>query len=395
MIATVSCPWAEARRTAYAAATPLAPMQRPLLATLGAVLAEDVGAVTDLPAADTAAMDGWAVRGPAPWRVVGEVLAGDIPGPLDDGQAVRIATGALLPPAADGVLRREWGSLDGERMTPGPACPADVRSPGPVGVDVRRAGEECRAGEVVLSAGTPVTPPALGLLAAAGLDDVSVRQAVVEILVLGDELLDHGPSRAGRVRDAIGPLLAGWLPALGAAVLGPRRCPDRAEDLAVALEAGLADRADVVVTTGSTARGPVDHLHGVLAAAGARLLVDGVAVRPGHPQLLAVLPDRRPVVGLPGNPLAAVSGVFTLLEPLIAGLHGLPMPQSLRVRLAQPVRAGGEATRLVPVRDGVPQVFAGPAMLRGLAGADAVAVVPPGGAAAGDEVEALALPGRR
>jgi molybdopterin molybdotransferase len=385
--------WADARVLAHRAVGPVAARAVPLAAACGAVLAADARARSDLPVADTAAMDGWAVRGPAPWRVVGEVLAGERPRPLDDGHAVAIATGAVLPPGGDGVLRREWGALDDERLTPAPDAPAEVRSPGPVGIDLRRAGEECRAGDVVLPAGSPVTPAALGLLAAAGLDDVPVRRVRAAVLVLGDELVRHGPARAGRPRDALGPLLPAWLAAIGVEVAPPVAVADDAGELAAALAGGPAAGADVVVTTGSTARGPVDHLHGVLAAAGARWVVDGVAVRPGHPQVLAVLPDGRPVVGLPGNPLAAVSGVLTLLEPVVDGLLGLPPRVPGEVVLAEAVSAGGDATRLVPVRHGRPMVFAGPAMLRGLAAADAVAAVPPGGAAAGESVPALALPG--
>ena len=387
--------WADARVLAHRAVRPVAARDVPLAAACGAVLAADARARSDLPVADTSAMDGWAVRGPAPWRVVGEVLAGERPPPLDDGHAVVIATGAVLPPGGDGVLRREWGVVDGERLTPTPDAPAEVRSPGPVGVDVRRAGEECRAGDVVLPAASPVTPAAVGLLAAAGLDDVTVRRVRAAVLVLGDELVRRGPARQGRPRDALGPLLPAWLAALGVEVAPPVAVADDAGELAAALAGGPAAGADVVVTTGSTARGPVDHLHGVLAAAGARWVVDGVAVRPGHPQVLAVLPDGRPVVGLPGNPLAAVSGVLTLLEPVVEGLLGLPAREPGEVVLAAAVTAGGDATRLVPVRQGRPLTFAGPAMLRGLAAADAVAAVPPGGAAAGDAVPALSLPGVR
>jgi molybdopterin molybdotransferase len=324
--------------------------------------------------------------------VVGELLAGAVPSRIDDGQAVGIATGAALPPGADGVLRREWGVLDGVRLAPRHDAPEEVRSPGPVGVDVRRAGEECRAGDVVLAAGAPVTPAAVGLLAAAGLDEVAVRRVRADVLVLGDELVRRGTAGAGRPRDALGPLVTAWLADLGVTVRPAEPVPDDAVALADAIG---GSSGDVVVTTGSTARGPVDHLHAVLTAAGARWVVDGVAVRPGHPQLLALLPDGRPVVGLPGNPLAAVSGVLTLLEPVVAGLLGLPVREPARCALLEPVPAGGEATRLVPVREGRPMLFAGPAMLRGLATADAVAVIPPGGARAGEQIPCLPLPGAR
>lgn len=380
------CPWPVARRTAAGATGPVAPRRVPLEQALGAVLAEDVPARSDLPAVDTSAMDGWAVAGPPPWRVVGTALAGDLPPPLRPGTATAIATGAPVPAGADGVLRRERGTLAGDTLAPRDDR-ADVRA---LAGDVRRAGRECRAGDPVLSAGTRVGPVALGLLAAAGHDDVPIRRPGADLLVLGDELLGSGPARDGRLRDALGPLLTGWLPTLGLSVVSRRRVPDTAPALELALRCSLAD---VVVTTGSTARGPVDHLHGVLAEAGARLLVDGVAVRPGHPQVLAELPDGRLVVGLPGNPLAAVSGVLTLLAPVAAALAGLAPPDTPAVgTLAEDVAAGTEATRLVPVRAGRPVLFAGPAMLRGLAVAEHMAVVPPGGVRAGDPVELLPLP---
>ena len=326
-------------------------------------------------------MDGWAVAGPGPWRVLGELLAGGLAGPLAPGDAVAVATGAWMPAGAEGVLRSEHGLLrDGV---------LEALVPGDPGRDVRRAGRECRAGEVVLPAGSPLTPAAVGLLAAVGADVVGVRRAAVDVLVLGDELLTSGTARDGRVRDALGPLLSAWLPALGVRTASRRHVPDRRD----ALETALATcTGDLVVTTGSTARGPVDHLHDVLAGLGARLVVDGVAVRPGHPQLLALLPDGRPLVGLPGNPLAAATAVLTLVEPVVRGLHALGPQPVRRVRLGDGVPAGEDATRLVPVRDGRPVLFAGPAMLRGLAVADGVAVVPPGGAAAGAEVELLPLP---
>jgi len=394
--------WVSARGAAAGCTPPLPGRRLPLAAAAGAVLADDVHAPADLPAADTSAMDGWAVGGPPPWTVRGEVLAGKPPAPLPAGGAVRIATGALLPPGADGVLRRERGTESGGVLRPlgdrVDGVPSDVT--GVVAADVRPAGRECRRGDVVLPAGSRLTPAAVGLLAAVGADQVAVRQARVAVLVLGDELVADGVPRVGTVRDALGPMLAAWLPALGARVVLADHVPDRYDALADALAELTGPtrerRVDVVVTTGSTARGPVDHLHAVLEGCGARLVVDGVAVRPGHPQLLALLPRPQggtvPLAGLPGNPLAAVSAVLTLLEPLLAAMHAGPPRPVRRVRLAEAVHAGGEATRLVPVLAGRPVRYAGPAMLRGLAVADGVAVVPPGGSPAGAEVELLDLP---
>ncbi len=226
------------------------------------------------------------------------------------------------------------------------------------------------------------------------------RRPTVELLVLGDELLDSGPPRDGRVRDALGPLLPSWLRERGARVTGRRRVSD---DFTTLREAVRDSTADVVVTTGSTAAGPVDFLHDALAEAGARLLVDSVAVRPGHPMLLAELPpaaDGRPrrLVGLPGNPLAAVAGTATLAVPLLRRLGGHADAEPLRLTASVALPGHPRDTRLVPVRrvghEVVPLPFDGPAMLRGLVFADGLAVVPPGGTAAGDAVEVLDVPGR-
>lgn len=379
-------PWPLARDAAATAVPPMPPCRRPLQEALGLALAEDLPARTDLPPFPTAAMDGWAVHGAGPWRVVGEVLAGGqwsgAAAPLPEGTAVRIATGAAVPPGADAVLRRENGRLDGATL-----LHADALAPG---TDVRPRGGECRAGDVVATAGSRVTPALLGLAAAAGHDDLPVRSRPrADVLVLGDELLDDGPARGGRVRDALGPMLPGWLAALGAAAAQPRRVPDTLDALAAALDAATGD---VVVTTGSTARGPVDHLHAALAARSARLVVDGVAVRPGHPMLLAVLPDGRPVVGLPGNPLAAVSGLLTLGAPVLAALLGLAPRAPERRRLAEAVTGHPADTRLVPLAGTRPVRHVGPAMLRGLVAADGMAVVPAGGSPAGSDVEVLELP---
>jgi molybdopterin molybdotransferase len=376
--------WPEACERAATAAAPVDPRELPLELAAGGVLAADVLARTDLPPADTSAMDGWAVAGPGPWRIRGEVLAGSVPAPLEPGDAVAISTGAWLPAGADGVLRTERGALAGSLLAAvdGPPDADPAR-------DVRRVGRECRRGDVVLPAGSRLTPAAVGLLAAAGADVVSVRRATVDVLVLGDELLTAGPARNGRIRDALGPMLSAWLPALGLSVVARRHLPDSFPALASAV---AASTADLTVTTGSTARGPVDHLHRVLTSLGAELVVDGVAVRPGHPQLLALRPDGRPLVGLPGNPLAAATALLTLVVPLVHRLHAAAPPPRRTVTLVEGIAAGEEATRLVPLLDGKPVLFAGPAMLRGLAVADGVAVVPPGGAEAGREVELLPLP---
>ncbi|MFK3729786.1 molybdopterin molybdotransferase MoeA [Streptomyces sp. NPDC088090] len=399
-------PWPEARALAARAgagaraAVDRPPVRVPLGQALGRTLAEPLRALTDLPSFDSSAMDGWAVAGPGPWRVREEsVLAGHAgAAALAPGEAVRIATGARVPAGATAVVRTEHS-----RTEPGAGTVLlhPLREVVP-GQDVRPRGQECRTGDELLPAGALVGPAVLGLAAAAGYDEPAVlARPRVEVLVLGDELLTAGLPREGLIRDALGPMLGPWLTALGAEVLATRRIGDDAEAL---YEAVTTSAADLVVTTGGTAAGPVDHVHRVLDKAGATLLVDGVKVRPGHPMLLARLDAGRHLVGLPGNPLAAVSGLLTLAAPLLAALAAPPSapaaPGPDPAPPAAPVRDGVQGhphdTRLVPVvhRDGlvVPLHYNGPAMLRGIAAAGAMAVVPPGGAEPGQRLELLALP---
>ncbi|MEU3604018.1 molybdopterin molybdotransferase MoeA [Streptomyces sp. NPDC035033] len=409
-------PWPEARALAARAgaearaATDRAPVRVPLGQALGRALAEPLRALTDLPSFDSSAMDGWAVAGPGPWRVREEsVLAGHPgAGALAPGEAVRIATGARVPAGATAVLRSEHARTEPSPVGTGPGAAGTVLlhplREVVTGQDIRPRGQECRTGDELLPAGCPVTPAVLGLAAAAGYDEVAVApRPRVEVLVLGDELLAAGLPHDGLIRDALGPMLGPWLTALGAEVLATRRIGDDAEALHAAV---TGSAAELVVTTGGTAAGPVDHVHRVLDKAGATLLVDGVKVRPGHPMLLARLDAGRHLVGLPGNPLAAVSGLLTLAAPLLAALAGAGGPGAsggpgdsgapASVPLRDGVQGHPYDTRLVPVvhRDGglVPLHYNGPAMLRGIAAADGMAVVPPGGAEAGRRPALLALP---
>ncbi|QES23759.1 molybdopterin molybdenumtransferase MoeA [Streptomyces venezuelae] len=359
--------WDRARARAQdSAGQPLPGVTRELDAALGHALAGPLTALTDLPPFDTSAMGGGA----------------------------RVQTGASA------VLRGEHGDVGADDGLLGDRS-GNPGAGGP-GRDVRMRGQECRAGEVLLPAGTAVTPAVVGLAAAAGHDRLLVhRRPRVELLILGDELPESGPPRGGRVRDALGPLLPPWLARHGAEVICRRPVADDPGRLRDALRGSTAD---VVVTTGSTAAGAVDPLHAVLAESGARLLVDSVAVRPGHPMLLAELPpppDGRPrlLVGLPGHPLAAVAGAVTLAVPLLRRLggHADRDPESYRTTTASALPGHPHDTRLLPVRrvtHGIlPLPFDGPAMLRGLAVADGLAVVPPGGVPAGADVEVLDVPG--
>lgn len=382
---TVDVPWAAARRTAHEAVAPLPASVRGLDACAGTVLAAPLVARTPLPPYDVSAMDGYAVAGAGPWQVVGEVLAGAVwATALAPGTAVAVATGARLPQGTTAVLQVEHAQVAG----------GVLRGEVEAGRHVRPAGEECTAGEVLLPAGSAVTAAVLGLAAACGHDVLEVHpRPRVAGVVTGDELLRDGLPRDGRVRDALGP----QLPLLVAAHGGDLVQRVHLRDDPVLLRAAVAEaQVEVVVVTGATSVGPADHVRAVLHDLGAELLVDGVACRPGHPQLLARLPDGRCVVGLPGNPLAALVAALTVLAPLLARLGGRA-PASSRALLGARVRAVPTSTRLVPVRlaglEAHPVRHTGSGMLRGAALADGLAVVPPGpDLEPGDEVEVLPLP---
>lgn len=368
--------WAEARALAHGAARrPVRSVLVPLRDAAGSTLAEDLRTPRPVPAFDTAAMDGFAVSGPGPWAIRGVVRAGsDRSGELGAGEAVAISTGGPVPCGADAVLPKELAGLDGDGRVLGPVPEA--------GRHIRRAGEDAAAGECLAPAGTRVGPALIGIAAGCGHDALPVRpRPRVALLVSGDELEFAGIPGPGRVRDALGPLLPALVAELGGEAPTVRHVPDRPEGgLAAAVHA--ARDAEVVVVTGSTSVGDTDQLRRLLADAGARRVVDTVACRPGHPMLLAELPTGRLVVGLPGNPYAALVAARTLLGPLLAGLSG----RALAPLLCLPVRgragAAAGSTRLVPVAwaGGEARIVAGhgAAFLRGAALADALAALPPG-----------------
>lgn len=378
--------WDEARTSAHDAVTRLSSQEVAVADAVGLTLAAPAVALCDLPGFDTSAMDGWAVAGPGPWQLVGEVLAGAEPvGPLAHGTAVTIATGAAVPQGADAVVRREHGTVT-DGLLHASAEP---------GGDIRPRGSECVSDEILAPAGTVLGPGLVGLLAAAGNDTLVVtRPPRIRLLLLGDELLDMGIPPAGSVRDSLGPQIPGWVARLGGVVVATERVPDTVSALVTVLTRSVRD-ADLVLTTGGTAAGPVDCLHSAIDELRGHLLVDSVAVRPGHPMVLARV-GAVPLVGLPGNPQSAIVGLATLAQPLIAALLGRPPAVLDQVVLTGDLSAPPAEHRLVlgTVRRGrfTAASHLGSAMLRGLAASTGFAVVPPGGAGDGDTVRWLPLP---
>ena len=346
-------------------------------------LAKDLLALVDLPSYETSAMDGYAVSGDGPWKIVGIVKAGSpMTDFLESGTAVRIATGAVIPSGTFGVVRWELAEVTDETLN------AVVNQGG----EIRPAGLECRKDQVISESGTVLTPAWIGLLASAGWDTLEVtRRPRVEIILLGDEIQLSGIPENGLVRDALGPQLPGWLTRMGADVVAISYVADELQHVVDAITLART-RTDLIVTTGGTADGPRDYLHSALEIVGAKLIVDRVKVRPGHPMLLANF-DSVSLIGLPGNPQSAIVGLMSLGQPLIDALLGRPTRDLENVITGKEIGAREDFTRLVlgNINSGVFHEgdHLGSAMLRGLAHATGFAVAHDGVDAAGSQVEWL------
>jgi molybdopterin molybdotransferase len=285
-------------------------------------------------------------------------------------------------------------SEDGHLSLRHDAKPADTLP----GRHIRPAGEEAAAGDVLIPAGTILNPAHIALAAVAGHDYVQIqRKPRVAVVLTGSEVVTSGEPAPGQVRDAFGPQLDTVISQLGGEPVGQQRIGDTFQEWMAALAGSPdADRPDVTVTTGGTGKSGTDHFRDAVAALGGRLLLDGVAMRPGHPAVLAELPDGRFIIGLPGNPLAAMMALMTLGEPLLAALGDKPLQAARLVTSGADIDPDPGRTRLMPCTLvhslAFPASHTGPGMMRGLAWADGYMAVPPEGVAAGAPVPVLPLP---
>jgi molybdopterin molybdotransferase len=381
--------WDHAREAASTAVSPLLHELLPLPHCLDRRVAEIYPALCDLPPYTTSAMDGYAVSGQGPWRIIGDVKAGtphkDV---LKSGTAVRIATGAVIPLGTFGVVRWEFTKVKDNYIY------AEANE----GAEIRAAGEESRKGDLLVRRGTKLSPSHLGLLASTGYDQIKVfRKPRIAILLLGDELQLAGIPVNGLVRDSLGPQLPGWLARLGAEVVSLTYVTDELESVVRAISE-TSPLCDLIVTTGGTADGPRDHVHAALEKIGASFVVDRVRSRPGHPALLAMtnLHSRIPLIGLPGNPQSAVVGLMTLGAPLLGAFQGEGLPELSEVVTGEELKAPENFTRLVlgNLVDGTFEMgkHLGSAMLRGLVDASGFALVQSGITPVGGKVKWLPLP---
>ncbi|WP_062288995.1 molybdopterin molybdotransferase MoeA [Demequina phytophila] len=331
--------------------TPPEPRLVGLADGLDAVLAVDVLAAGDLPPFDNSAMDGYAMRAsdvdaasddaPVRLSVAGESAAGH---PFSDavgsGQAVRIMTGAPVPPGVDAVVPQERVAVvDGGVVVPAPVV---------LGAHIRRRGEDAAAGAVVVAAGVRLRPRHLAAIAAAGVASVVVVPAPrVAFLATGDELTAPGASLGpGQIWESNAVYLAGALRALGASPVDLGTVGDSPTAVLEAVAAAAAAGADLVVTTGGASVGDHDPVKAGLSEAGVAFLT--VAIQPGKPQGLGRV-GGVPVVCLPGNPVAVAVCTEVFVAPAVRAMRGVPEPAWEPMRALESWRCPPGREQVMPV----------------------------------------------
>jgi len=358
----------------------------------GRVLAADVVAAADVPAFDNSAMDGFAVRSDAssePLRIVDESRAGrPASRTLAAREAIRISTGAAMPAGADAVAPLERVREVGGEIE----LLAAVAS----GQHVRRAGEDLRAGAVVLLAGTILDAGALGVAVGAGAAALScARRPRVAVLCTGDELRPPGaPLRPGEIHNSNAVTLTTLARQAGALVALAETVPDERAATEAALARAL-DEADVVVLSGGVSVGPHDHVKPALAALGVAERFWRVDLQPGKPTWFGTR-GAQLVFGLPGNPVSSFVTFALFARPALRALQGAePLPPRERAALAVDVSRRGRTQALRVRLDGgdgslraTPTGPQGSHVTASLLDADALAFVPAGDSAltAGEQV---------
>jgi len=308
---------ATAREVVLANIQPLPPERVALADALGRVLAEDVESAEDMPPFDSSALDGYVVGdtsgGELP--VVGESRAGaPAQAALAPGQAMRISTGAAVPEGAAAVVGVERAEAANGRV---------VVPPMEVGANIRRAGEDVPAGELVLRSGDDLAPAELGALAALGRADVLCGAAPrVAVLTTGDELIEPGagPLAPGQIRNSNAYALAAQAQRAGARVIAREIVRDDRAHTVETLARAL-DAADVVIVSGGVSVGPHDHVKAALAELGVEEHFWRVALKPGKPTWFGMR-GQKVVFGLPGNPVSAIVTFHLFARPALRRLQG-------------------------------------------------------------------------
>jgi molybdopterin molybdotransferase len=405
-------PLADARARVLGSITPLEVVEVPLGDALGAVLGAPVVAGEPVPPFANTAMDGYAVRAadtrgasaasPVELRVAGEVRAGTAgEEPVRPGQAVRIMTGAPVPPGADAIVPVEVTEA-GAGDPPVVRILAEARP----GDHVRPAGGDLRAGDEVFTAGTVLGPAHIGVLASLDVAAVPVhRRPRVAVVSTGDELVERGPLAPGQIRDSNRPLLRALVAEAGATPVDLGVARDDEADVRARMEAAV-DSCDALVTSGGVSVGDYDYVKLVLerlaAERGGGFRWSQVAIKPAKPFAFGTV-GGVPVFGLPGNPVSAHVSFELFARPALRRLAGHAHLDRPRIRAVAPgglarrpdgklhldrVRVAGGPAGFTAVRSGVQASN----VLSGMAGANGLALVPDGeGVPPGGSVEVMLL----
>jgi len=311
----------EARERILSVVHPLEPENVPILEACGRVLAEKIVADRDIPPLANSAMDGYAVQGadvaqaPARLQVIGKVAAGHLTEiAVRLGTAMRIMTGAPIPTGADTVVRFEDTHTDGETI--------EVQVAYKEGKNVRPAGEDVSAGQTVMTAGKVLRPQEIGMLAAVGRTNVMViRRPRVAILATGDEVVppDRIPA-PGQIRNANSYTVAAQVQQYGGIPLLLGIARDQEELIRRGMRDALAQRADMIITSGGVSVGDFDLVKQVLAAEG-QMHFWSLNMKPGRPLAFGMVDDV-PLVGLPGNPVSAMVSTLIFVRPALRKMQG-------------------------------------------------------------------------
>ncbi|MDW4499786.1 molybdopterin-binding protein [Sulfitobacter sp. D35] len=345
----------------------------------GRIAAEDVTARRANPPHPNAAVDGYGFAGGRDeghhemQLVEGRAAAGDAPGAVPAGHAVRILTGAALPQGVDTVVLQEDVTVTDGRVA--------FRGPVRAGANTRKAGEDVQRGDVVLHQGRRIGAADAALLSACGVAEVSVHAPLrVAVLSTGDELCEAGSEAApGQIHDANRPMLLELLRGFGHDPVDGGRVGDDRDRLRAALDAA-SETADAILTSGGASAGDEDHVSALLTETGSMALWR-IAVKPGRPLALGLWRGK-PVFGLPGNPVAAMVCTLIFARPALSVLAGgvWTEPQGFMVPagFSKRKKPGRSEFLRARMRDGKAEVFAseGSGRISGLSWAEGLVELP-------------------
>jgi molybdopterin molybdotransferase len=369
--------------------------QLPLLNACHRVLARPHTARSDVPPADLSSMDGYAVNTNTlqvgEWTAISQrIPAGQAPASLTANTAARIFTGSVIPPGANAVVIQENCEAGGKRVR--------ILTAPRAGDNIRRRGQDLRQSAEILPAGHRLLPPDVGLLAAGGIDPVSVfRRLRVAVLSSGDELVEPGePLAPGKIYNANRFLLNALLTDIGVEVRLYPTIPDKLAATERALQQAAVE-CDVVVTSGGVSVGEEDHVKRAVMNVGT-LDVWKLAIKPGKPLAYGSI-GSTPFFGLPGNPVAVFVTFILVVRPCLLAMQGVRdvHTETLRYPAAFSIEHPNSRQEYIRVRIDKGRLLKYPtqdsSVLSSISWGNALAIVPPDATVAvGDELDVIPYP---